>query len=153
MISISRDDPGSLSSLPERSALFASFFSFIGVTATGTGCLLGSAAMSAAGTGAGAAAVPTGETGATPAALAVAAVVPVGGSVTACWAGGAAGLAWGGSPSRSACRFVSPPFPLKALDNVEHGSVGVGQTPASCGDLCLSVIPRVAAHFCRYFSS
>ena len=31
-VSISRDDPGSLSSLPERSALFASFFSFTGVT-------------------------------------------------------------------------------------------------------------------------
>jgi len=83
--------------------------------------------------------------------VAAAAVVLVGGAVTACWAGGAAGLAGGGSASRSACRFVSPPFPFKALNQVEHGSVGVGQTPAGCCDLCLSGVPRLAAHFLQIF--
>jgi len=53
----------------EGSALFASFFSFTGATATCTGWLLGSAAMPAAGAGAGAAAVPAGETKADPAAV------------------------------------------------------------------------------------
>jgi len=78
-VSVSCDDPGSLSSLPEQSALFASFFSFTGATATGTGWSLGSAAMPAAVTRAGATAVPAGETRAAPAIVAVAAVVPVGG--------------------------------------------------------------------------
>jgi len=72
--------------------------------------------------------------------------------VTACWAGGAAGPAGGGSASRSACRFASLPFPFRALNSVEQGSsVGVGQTPAHCGDLCLSGVPRVAAHFLQIF--
>jgi len=107
-VSISRDDPGSLSSLPERSAFFASFFSFTGATATSTGWLLGSVAMSAAGTGAGAGAaataVPAGEAGTMP--VAAAAVVPVRGAVTACWAGGAAGPAGGAEQSqRLALRF------------------------------------------------
>jgi len=52
------------------------------------------------------------------------------------WRGCRAG--WGGSASRNACRFVSPPFPFKAMNSVEQGSVGVRQTPAHCGDLCLS---------------
>jgi len=64
--------------------------------------------MPAAGAGAGAAAVPSGETEADPAA--VAAEVPVGGSVTACWAGGAAGPA-GGVASVPAASF-SPLSPL-----------------------------------------
>jgi len=110
-VSVSRYDPGSLSSLLERSALFASFFSFTGATATGTGWSLGSAAMSAAGAGAGAAAVPAGETGAASAIVAVAAVVPAGRAVTACWAGGAAGLAQGQRQSQHLpLRF--PPLPL-----------------------------------------
>jgi len=37
---------------------------------------------------------------------------------------------WGGSTSHSACCFVSPPFPFRALNQVEQGSVGMGQTPA-----------------------
>jgi len=136
-VSISRDDPGSLSSLPERSALFVSFFSFTGATATSKGWSLGSAAMPAVGAGAGAAAtaVPAGAAGTTP--VAAAAVVPVGVAVTACWAGGAAGQAGGGSASCHACCFLSPPFPFRALNQAEQGSsLGVGQTPARCGDLC-----------------
>jgi len=108
-VSISCDDPGSLSSLPERSALFASFFSFTGATATSTGWSLGSAAMPAAGAGAGAAAVPAGETEADPAA--VAAAVLVWGAVTACWAGGAAGPA-GGQRQSQRLLLHFPPFPL-----------------------------------------
>jgi len=127
-VSISHDDPGSSSSLPERSALFASFFSFTGATPTCTGWSLGSAMMPAAGAGAGAAAVPAGETEADPAAVAVA--VPVGrGAVTACWAGGTAGPAGGAAPVPAAS--FPPTFPFKALNSVKHGSsVGVGQTPA-----------------------
>jgi len=147
-VSISRDDPGSSSPLPERSALFASFFSFTGATATGTGWSLGSAVMPAAGAGAGAAAVPAGETEAGPAA--VAAAVPVRGAVSACWAGGAAGPAGGAAPVPAAS-FPSP-FPFRGLNQVEQGSsVGVGQTPAHCGDLCLSGVPRVAEHFLQIF--
>jgi len=144
-VSISRDDPGSSSSLPQRSALFASFFSFTGAAATGTGWSLGSATMPAAGAGAGAAAVPAGETEADPAA--VAATMPVGGGCDCLlgWRGCRAG--WGLSASHSGCHFVSPPFPFKALNSIEQGSVGVGQTPAYCSDLCLSGVPRVAAHF------
>jgi len=110
-VSISRDDPGSSSSLPERSALFASFFSFTGATAPGTGWSLGSAAMPAAGAGAGAAAVPTGETEADPAAVAAAAVVPFRVAVTACWAGGAAGPAGGAVPAA----VPAASFPLLPL--------------------------------------
>jgi len=76
---MSRDDPGSSSSLPELSALFASFFSFLGATATGTRWSLGSATKPAAGAGAGAAAVPAGETEADPATVAAAVPVRVGG--------------------------------------------------------------------------
>jgi len=37
---------------------------------------------------------------------------------------------------------------LWALNQVEQGSsVGEDQTTASCGDLCLSGVPRVAAQF------
>jgi len=114
-VSISRDDPGSLSSLPERSALFASFFSFTGGTATSTGWPLGSAAMPAAGTGAGAAAaataVPTGEAGRTP--VAAAAVALVGRAVTACWAGGAAGSAGEAAPVAVRAASLPPLSPLR----------------------------------------
>jgi len=58
---------------------------------------------------------------------------------------------WGGSTSRSACHFVSPPFPFRALNHVEQVLVGVGQTPAHCCDLCLSGVPRVAEHFLQIF--
>jgi len=111
-VSISRDDPGSSSSLPELSALFASFFNFTGVTAVGTGWSLGSAAMPAAGAGAGATAVPAGEIQADPAAAAAAAVLPVGGAVTACWAGGAAGMAGGAVPVAVAAASLPPLSPL-----------------------------------------
>jgi len=110
-VSISRYDPGSLSSLPERSALFVSFFIFTGANATGTGWSLGSAMMPAAGAGARAAAVPTGATGATPAIVAAAEVVPVWGAVTACWARGAAGPA-GGQRQLQCLLLRFPPFPL-----------------------------------------
>jgi len=115
---------------------------------------MGSAAMPAAGAGAGAGAaataVPTGEAKTTP--VAAAAVVPVGGGGCDCllgWRGYRAG--WGGSTSCSACHFVSPPFPSKAMNSVEHGLVGVGQTPAHSSYLCLSGVPRVAAHFLQIF--
>jgi len=58
---ISCDNPGLLSSLPEQSDFFASFFSFTRATATGTDWFSGSVAVPAA--EAGAAAVPTGATG------------------------------------------------------------------------------------------
>ena len=95
----------------------------------------------------------TGETEADPAAVAAAAVVPVGVSVTACWAGGAAGPAGGAAPvAVPAASFLPPAFPFRALNSVEQGSsVGVGQTPAQCCDLCLSGVPRFAAHFLQVF--
>ena len=111
-VSISRDAPGSLSSLPERSALFSFFFNFARVTATDTGWSLGSAVMLAAGAGAGASAMPAGETGAAPAIVAVAAVVLVGGPVTACWAGGSAGPAGGAVPAAVPAASLPPPFSL-----------------------------------------
>jgi len=132
-VSISRDDPCSLSSLLERSALFASFFSFTGATATGTGWLLCSVTVPVAGAGAAATAVPAG--GARTTRVAAAAVVPVGGAVPAA------------VPTSS---FPSP-FPFRALNQVEQGSVGMGQTPARCGDLCLSGVLSVAAHFLQIF--
>jgi len=59
---------------------------------------------------------------------------------------------WGGSASHSACRFASTPFPFRTLNSVEQGSsVDVGQTPALCGDLCLSGVPRVSAQFLQIF--
>jgi len=67
--------------------------------------------MPAAGTGAGTAAVPARETEADPLAVAAAAVVQVGGSVTACWAGGAAGPAEGAVPVAVPAASL-PPFPL-----------------------------------------
>jgi len=112
-VSISRDDPGSSSSLPERSALFESFFSFTGATATGTCWSLGSVAMSAVGAGDAAFAVPAGETGAVRLVVAVAGVVVVGGTVTACWAGGAAGPAGGAAPSAVPTASFPPLSPLE----------------------------------------
>jgi len=91
-----------------------------------------------AGAGAGATAVPAEEAGTTP--VAAAAVGPLGGAVTAFWTGGAAGPAEGAAP-----------FPFKTLNHVEQVSVGVGQTPAHCGDLCLSGVPSVAAQFLQIF--
>jgi len=107
--------------------------------------------MPAAGAGAGAAAaaVPAGEAGTTPVAAAM--VVPVGGAVTACWAGGAAEPAGGAAPVTAPAASLASHFPFRALNQVEQGSVGVGQTPAHCGDLCLSGVPRVAAHFLQIF--
>jgi len=79
--SVCRDDPGSLASLPRRSALFVSFFSFTGATAPGTGWSLSSVVMPAAGAGDGvggsATSMPAGGAGTTP--VAAAAVVPAGG--------------------------------------------------------------------------
>jgi len=95
--------------------------------------------------------MPAGEIEADPAAVAAAAVVPVGGSVTACWAGGAAGPAGEAAPAAVPAASFPPPFPFRALNQVEQGSVGVGQTPARCSDLCLSGVPRVAAHFLQIF--
>jgi len=111
---------------------------------------MGSAAMPAAGAGAGATAVPAGQTGATPAAAPVAALVPVRGAVTAFWAGGLQDRL-GGQCQPQCLPLLFPPFPFKALNQVEQGSVGVGQTPARCGDLCLSGVPRMAAHFFQIF--
>jgi len=48
--------------------------------------------------------------------------------------------------SCGACHSGFPPFWFRALNGVEQGSVGVGQTPVCCTDLCLSGIPGVAAH-------
>jgi len=67
--------------------------------------------MPAAEAGAAATAVPSRETEADPLAVAAAAVVPVGGSVTACWAGGAAGPAGGAVPVAVPAASL-PPFPL-----------------------------------------
>jgi len=69
--------------------------------------------MPAAGTGAGAAAVPSRETEADPAAVAAAVVLRVGGAVTACWAGGAAGPAWGAAPVAVPAAFLPPLSPLR----------------------------------------
>ena len=68
--------------------------------------------MPEVGTGDGAAAVPAGETGAAPTAVAAAAVVPVGGAVTACWAGGAAGPAGGAVPVAAPAASFPPLSPL-----------------------------------------
>jgi len=57
----------------------------------------------------------------------------------------------GGTAICSACCFVSSLFPFRALNQVEQGSVGVGQTPGHCGDLCLSRVPSVATHFLQIF--
>jgi len=51
--------------------------------------------------------MPAEETETDPAAVAAAAVVSVGGSVTACWAGGAAGPAGGAAP----VAVPAPSFP------------------------------------------
>jgi len=107
------------------------------------------AAGAGAGAGVAATAVPAREAGTMP--LAAAALVLVGGGCDCLlgWRGSRTG--WWSSASRSACHFVSPPFPFRALNQVEQGSVGVGQTPGHCGDLCLSGVPRVAAHFLQIF--
>jgi len=76
--------------------------------------------------------------------------VPTVGAVPAVGAG-AAEPAVGGWGNRSIGHLVFAPFPLRALNQVEQGSVGVGQTPARCGDLCLPGVPRVVAHFLRIF--
>jgi len=70
--------------------------------------------MPAAGAGAGAAAVHSRETGAAPAIVTVAAVLPVVGAVTACWAGGAAGPAGRASP------FALPASSFPPLSPLEH---------------------------------
>jgi len=58
--------------------------------------------------------------------------------MTACWAAAAAGPAGGAAPVTVPATFISPPFPFRALNSVEQGSsVGMGQTPARCCDLCL----------------
>jgi len=54
--------------------------------------------MPAAGTGTGVVSVPAGQTEISPAAVAATAVLLVWGVVTACWAGGAAGLTEGTMP-------------------------------------------------------
>jgi len=72
--------------------------------------------------------------------------------VIACWAGGAAGPAGGAVSDAVPAASFSSPFPFRALNSVEQrSSVGMGQTPARCGDLCLSGVPRVAAHFLQIF--
>jgi len=113
-VSISCDDPGSSSSLLERSAFFASFFSFTGATATGTGWSLGSAAMPAAGAGAGAAAVAAGGNRGHPCDRGSGSrgAVLVRGAVTACWAGGAAGPAGGAAPVAVPVASFPPLSPL-----------------------------------------
>jgi len=69
--------------------------------------------MPAAGAGAAVADVPTGATGATPASVAVAAaVVLVGGAVTACWAGGTAGPTEGAASVTVPTASFPPPSPL-----------------------------------------
>jgi len=108
-VSNSRDNPGSLSSLPERSALFTSFFSFTGATATATCWSLGSVTVPVAGTGAGATAVLAGGAGTTP--VAAAAVLPVGGAVTACWLEGLQGRL-GGQRQLQCLLLRFPPLPL-----------------------------------------
>jgi len=75
--------------------------------------VIGSAAMPAARAGAGAAVMPAGETKADHAAVAAAAVVPVGGAVTACWAGGAARLAGGADPVAVPTASFPPFSPLR----------------------------------------
>jgi len=105
------DGPGSLSSLTGRSDFFAYFFLCTGATDTGTGWLSGSAAVPVAGAGA------------------VATVVAAASAVPA---GAAAELVVGSWGSRGACHFVSPRFPFRALNSVEQGSVGVGQTAPRC---------------------
>jgi len=62
--------------------------------------------------GTAATAVPVGETEADPAAVAAAAVVPVGGAVTACWDGGAAGPAGGAAPAAVSAASFHPLSPL-----------------------------------------
>jgi len=103
-----------------------------------------------AGAGAAATVVPAGETEAAPAAVAAAAVVPVRGAVTACWAGGAAGPAGGAAPvAVPAASF--PPF--RALNQAEQGSVGVGQTQ-HVAMICVSLeFPGWQHTFYRYFTS
>jgi len=65
---------------------------------------------------------------------------------------GLEGLQGGLGEQRQCLLLRFPILPVKALNSVEHGSsVGVCQTPAHSGDLCLSGVPRVAAHFLQIF--
>ena len=42
-------------------------------------------------------------------------------------------------------------FPLRVLNSVDQGSVGMGQAPAHCSDLCLPGIVGVTAYFFQMF--
>jgi len=85
-VSFSCDDPVSLLSLLEQCDFFVFLLNFLGAIAAGIGCFLGSVMVPAVRAGAGV--VPTAEARRLP--VVAAAVVPVGGTVTAFWAGAAA---------------------------------------------------------------
>jgi len=61
--------------------------------------------------------VPAGEARAAPEVAAVAAVVPTGGTVTACWAGAATGPAGGAAPAA----VPAASFPALSLQSTESG--------------------------------